>query len=121
MVDKLVMISCIVQSQLVRFHNSKEVISGAGQLAEPPVDLEGDVFDDGRRVVGEAADVERDGVGLHVRSVPASGEVKSDVQEADDFLVYLGCHFESVVLVHLLYLLPQLLCQPVGEGADSQH
>ena len=60
---------------------------GAGQLAEPPVDLEGDVLEDGRRVVGEAADIEGGGVGLHVGPVPASGEVKGDVQEVDDFLV----------------------------------
>ena len=46
------------------------------------------VFDDGRRMVGEAADVQRGGVGLHVGQSP-------------------------VVLIHLIYLLAELLSEAV--------
>ena len=117
MVDKLVTISGFVEGRLVRFDDSQEVLFSARQLAESPVDLEWDVFDDGRRMVGEAADIQRGGVGLHVGLVSASGEVQSDVEEVDDLLVHLGSHLEPVVLIHLLYLLPELLSEAVGQGA----
>ena len=120
MIDKLVTISGFVEGRLVRFDDSQEVLFSARQLAESPVDLEWDVFDDGRRMVGEAADVQRGGVGLHVGLVSASGEVQSDVEEVDDLLVHLGSHLEPVVLIHLLYLLPELLSEAVGQGAHCQ-
>ena len=56
MEDKLVVVSGFVEGRLVRFDDSQEVLFSARQLAESPVDLEWDVFDDGRRMVGEAAD-----------------------------------------------------------------
>ena len=90
MVDKLVAVSGFVEGRLVRFDDSQEVLFSARQLAESPVDLEWDVFDDGRRMVGEAADVQRCGVGLHVGLVPAGVEVQSDVEEVDDLLVHFG-------------------------------
>ena len=120
MIDKLVTISGFVEGRLVRFDDSQEVLFSARQLAESPVDLEWDVFDDGRRMVGEAADVQRGGVGLHVGLVSASGEVQSDVEEVDDLLVHLGSHLEPVVLIHLLYLLPELLSEAVGQGTHCQ-
>ena len=86
MIDKLVTISGFVEGRLVRFDDSQEALFSARQLAESPVDLKWDVFDDGRRMVGEAADVQRGGVGLHVGLVSASGEVQSDVEEVDDLL-----------------------------------
>ena len=88
MIDKLVTISGFVEGRLVRFDDSQEVLFSARQLAESPVDLEWDVFDDGRRMVGEAADVQRGGVGLHVGQ-------------------------STVVLIHLIYLLAELLSEAV--------
>ena len=120
MVDKLVAVSGFVEGRLVRFDDSQEVLFSAGQLGESPIDLEWDVFDDGRRMVGEAADVQRCGVGLHVGLVPAGVEVQSDVREVDDLLVHFGRHLEPVVLIHLLYLLPELLSEAVGQGAHCQ-
>ena len=110
----------LVQGVLVRWHGRQEVIIGAGEPEESPVDLEGDVLEDVLRVVGQAADVEQRGVGLHEWPVPSCVEVKSYVKEVDNLLVDLGRHLQAIVLVDPLDLLPQLLCQPVGECAGSQ-
>ena len=85
LLDKLVTVSGFVECRLVGFDNSQEVLFSARQL---PIDLEWDIFDDGRRMVGEAADVQRGGVGLHVGQSP-------------------------VVLIHLIYLLAELLSEAV--------
>ena len=58
--------------------------------------------------------------GVVLGFIYASGEVQSDVEEVDDLLVHLGSHLEPVVLIHLLYLLPELLSEAVGQGAHCQ-
>ena len=78
-------------------------------------------FDDGERMVGEAADGQRGGVGLLVIGPVSAGvEVQSDVEEVDDLLVHLGSHLEPVVLIYLHYLLPELLSKTFGQGAHCQ-
>ena len=103
------LVAGLVQGILVGWHSLQEVLLGAGEPEESPIDLKGDILDDVRGVVGQAADVQKGGVGLHVRLVPPCVEVQCDVQEVDDFLVDLGRHLQPVVLVDLLDLLPQLL------------
>ena len=96
----------LVQGVLVRWHGRQEVLLGAGQPEESPVDLEGDVLEDVLGVVGQAADVEQGGVGLHERPVPSCAEVKSYVKKVYNFLVDLGRHLQAIVLVDPLDLLP---------------
>ena len=114
------LVAGLVQGILVGWHSLQEVLLGAGEPEESPIDLKGDILDDVRGVVGQAADVQKGGVGLHVRLVPPCVEVQCDVQEVDNFLVDLGRHLQPVVLVDLLDLLPQLLGEAVGQRADCQ-
>ena len=51
----------LVQGVLVRWHDRHEVILGAGEPEESPVDLEVGALEDVLRVVGQAADVEQGG------------------------------------------------------------
>ena len=46
LVGKLVVVASLVQGLLVRGHHSQELLLAAGESAEPPVYLQGDVFED---------------------------------------------------------------------------
>ena len=65
-------------------------------------------------MVGQAADVEEVGVQLPIRPMCPYGEVKRHVKKVHNFLVYFSSDFQTVFLIHLLNLLPQLLNQAVG-------
>ena len=71
-------------------------------------------------MVGQAADVEEVGVRFPVWPVCPFGEVQLNIKKVYNFLVYFSCDFQAVFLIHLLNLLPQLLCEAVGQRAGSQ-
>ena len=119
LVDQLVVVASLVQGLLVRCHHSQELLLTAGEPAEPSVYLQGDVLEDAGGVVGQVVDVEDGGVWLGVSSVRPSCQIEGYIKKIYYFLVCLTGHLQTVVLVHLLDLLPKLLGQPGSQCTGS--
>ena len=104
---QLVVVASLVQGLLVGRHHRQEFLLAAGEPAEALVHCLGNVPEDGGWVVRECVDVKEVGVGFGIWSEGFCRQVQGKIKKVDDFFVHLTDHFQTIVLEHLLDLLPQ--------------